>query len=394
MRQLPHQRILLSFILLAPFGWFLFWAVFHTVPGQDWVVFHTAAALFRAHDLATLADPRAFTDAMNRTHQAWFAKPVMVLHPWVYPPVTMVLALAFGGFSYLTSLCAFLAVTLAAMIASLWPWQADHPRRLALIGFVLLCPATAFAIGAGQLSFLVAACVMTGMWLLDTRPFMAGAVFSLLCLKPQFVPLIPVALLAGRHWRAMAGGLCGGVFLVAVSALIVGIPAWLAWIKLATGENPVLGKLIEVVRVYDQSVHTALHTLGVNDSWAGVGQSAAFVVAACCVAWAFARPFPRRQRCIVLLCALVGGAPHVGDYDDVLLAIAVMLMLLGDRPLRRGEAILAACVWLATMFNPPALFSGIGLFWLARLSALTCFLPILLTVGETLPQKQGKTLLS
>ncbi len=388
---IAHRLVCVAFIALAPFGWFLFWAVFHNVPGQDWVVFHTAAALFRAHDFATLADPRAFTDAMNRTHAAWFPQPISVLHPWVYPPVTLMLALAFGWLPYLVSLYAFLGLSIAAMAASLWRWQASARARMELIGFVLLCPATAFAIGAGQLSFLIAAAVMTGMGLLETRPFLAGAVFSLLCFKPQFVPLIPVALLAGRHVRAVAGGFAGGVALVAASAAVAGVQAWIDWVKLATGANPVLGKLIEVVRVYDQSVHTCLRILGFGDSVAGAGQIIAISLAAGCIVAAFARrSMPLRQRTIILLLALVAGAPHVGDYDHVLLAIAVMLILLGRRRLVRGEAGLAAAVWLAPMFNPPAMIEVLGSRALTDASALTCFLPIALMAVETFCVDQGR----
>jgi len=382
-----HRRIRLLFILVGPLGWLLFWAVFHTVPGQDWVVFHTAAALFRAHDFTTLADPRAFTDALNRTHTAWFPRPISVLHPFIYPPVTLMLALAFGWLPYMASLCAFLGVTIAAMAASLWRWQANTAGRCALVGFVLLCPATAYAIGAGQLSFLIAAAVMAGMALLDTRPFLAGAVFSLLCLKPQFVPLIPVALLAGCQFRAIAGGFAGGICLVALSAAITGLQTWTEWIRFATGANPALGQMIDVVRVYDQSVHTCLRILGVPDGIAGIAQIAAILLAAACIAYAFGRRVSLRQRTIVLLLGLVAGAAHIGDYDHVLLAIAVMLILLGDRPLRTGEAPLAAAVWLATMFNPPALIAAFGSRLLTDLSALTFLLPIALMLLES---QQGK----
>jgi alpha-1,2-mannosyltransferase len=377
-----QRPILLLFMLCAPLGWLMFWAVFHTAPGQDWVVFHTAAALFRAGDFKTLDDPRAFTDAMNATHAAWFAKPISVLHPWVYPPVTLLLALAFGWMVYPVSLAVFLAITIAAMAAALWPWEATLRGRLMLIGCVLLCPATAFAIGAGQLSFLIAAAVLTALWLLDTRPFLSGLIFSLLCLKPQFVPLIPVALLAGRHVRAIAGGLAGGLGLVGLSAVVIGVRAWVDWIDLASGTDPVLGKLIDVVRVYDQSVHTCLRMLGATDGVAGMGQLLAIGLAAICIWIAFSRPYVLRQRAIVLLCALVAGAPHVEDYDHVLLAIAVMLVLLdGARGMRAG---LAAAAWLATMFNPPALIAVLGVPALTALSALTGFLPAALMLVETM----------
>ncbi len=379
----PPRIILLLFVLFAPLGWLMFWAVFHTVPGQDWVVFHTASALFRAGDFKTLNDPRGFTDVMNATHTTWFAHPISVLHPWVYPPVTLLLALAFGWPSYPWSLALFLVTTAAAMVTALLQWEAGLRARLMLIGFVLLCPATAFTIGAGQLSFFVAAAVLVGMSLLENKPFLAGMVFSLLCLKPQFVPLIPVALLAGRHFRAIAGGLAGGLGLVGLSAAVTGVSAWTTWIRLASGVDPVLGKLIDVVRVYDQSVHTCLRMLGAGENLAGIGQMLAIALAALCIWIAFSRPFSLRRRAIVLLCALVAGAPHVGDYDHVLLAIAVMLVLLDGHPPNPMLAGLAAAVWLATMFNPPALMAVLGVPALTVLSALTGFLPAALMLAET-----------
>ena len=379
-----RRLAVLACACLAPFGWLLFWAVFHEVPGQDWVVFHTAAARLYAHDLAMLADPRAFTDELNRSHAAWFVHPISVLHPFIYPPVTLLLAAAFGWLPYLWSLIAFLAVTLGLLAAALWAWQTQPAGRAWLIGGVLACPATAYTIGSGQLSFLVAASVLAGMMWLDRRPFLAGLAFSLLCLKPQFVPLIPVALLAGRHWRAVAGGLAGGLTLILASALVAGTGAWLAWIDLLTGRNPLLGSLIGVVRVYDQSVHTCLHILGFNDAVSGAGQTTATILSAGCIALVFARRAPVRQRLIVLLCAMVFGAPHVGDYDHVLVAIAAVMLLIDGR-----FVWLAAAAWLATAFNPPALIAVLGQPVLTDVSAMTPLLVGALMVLVTWKGRQA-----
>ena len=366
---------------VAPFGWLVFWALFHTVPGQDWVVFHTAAARFWAHDLAMLSDPRAFTAELNRSHAAWFAQP-LTFHPWVYPPVTLLLALAFGWLGYPASLGAFLAVSGGMLVAASWPWAAGWRARLWLVAGVFASPAAAFNIGAGQLGFLVAACVLAGMALLERRPFLAGLAFSVLCLKPQFVPLIPVALLAGRHWRAITGGLVGGVGLVAASAVVVGVPAWGAWVGLATGRDRQLAPLIDAMRIYDQSVHTCLHWLGAGEGLAGAGQVAAFVAAAACVLVVFARPgASARQRVVVLLCAMVVGAPHVGNYDYVLAAAAALLAG------RFGW--LAAAVWVAPVLEPPALVAVLGVPGLSVVSALLVLLPAWLMVRMTGQQAWG-----
>ena len=390
-----RRRAFLLFAGVAPVGWAMFWAVFHTAPGQDWVVFHTAARLVRTGDLRTLADPRAFTDLMNWTHRAWFVRPI-ALHPWVYPPVTLLLALAFGGLPYPVSLIAFLLTGLAALAAALWRWQSLPRERLALLAGVLASAASAYTIGAGQLSFLVAAIVLAGMALLPERPFDAGLVFSLLCLKPQFVPMIPVALIAGRHWRALAGGLAGGAALILASVVVAGPRVWMTWVGFVSGEDKLLGPMIAAMRAYDQSVHTCLRMLGAGEAQAGAGQLAASGAAASCVWLAFARPAPMRQRLVVLLCALVFGAPHVGDYDEIIPVIAAMLVLLdsGVRVWRRGEAMLAAGVWVATALNPPALIAVLGLPWLTVLSALSPLLVagLMLSAGPRAPGVRGARL--
>ena len=375
--------IFLLFAVVGPIGWLMFWAVFHLAPGQDWVVFPTAAALVRAHDFATLADPRAFTDVLNRTHTAWFAKPISQLHPWVYPPPALLLALAFGWMPYLVSLVVFLGITGAAMIAALWQWQDDTRGRLLLIGFVLLCPATAYQIGAGQLSFLVAAILLAAMALFDRRPFWAGALLGLLCLKPQLGLMLPVALLAARQFRAIAGAAASSAILAWLSLALLGPTPWRDWIHFASGTSPWFAPLLQQMRVYDQSMHATLHMLGASEPVAGIGQIMATLCAAICVWLVFARGGSRRQRLVVLLCAIIVAAPHVSGYDHVLLAIACLLVLLGDRPLRRGEASLAAAVWIATVLNPPALIAVMGLPALTFVSALTGFLPAALLLTET-----------
>ncbi len=368
-RPLPGlRRIVLLLACAAPFGWAMFWAVFHNVPGQDWVVFHTAAGLARARDWRTLADPQAFTDLLNWTHRAWLGAPLK-FHPWVYPPVTLVLAAAFGWMSYPWSLAVFLGTSLAALLAALWPWRAEPRERALLIILVLVCPATAFNLGAGQLGFLVAALVTGGVFLLPAQPELAGVLLGLLCLKPQFAPLVPVALLAGRHFRAMAGAAFSAAWLIAMSLALFGTRVWTDWLHLATGANPMRGGLVDAVRIYDQSIHTCLRILGTGELSAGIGQVVALAISAICVWQAFAQPSAPWRRLVVLLCAMIFAAPHVGGYDHVLVAVAAALVLL-ERP-SRPSTLLAAGAWLATMFNPPALIAVLGMPVLTALSALT-----------------------
>jgi len=69
----------------------------------------------------------------------------------------------------------------------------------------LAFPATIWTIGYGQNAFLTAALLGAGTLLLDGRPAVAGVLLGMLCYKPHFALLVPVALLAGRRWLAIRG---------------------------------------------------------------------------------------------------------------------------------------------------------------------------------------------
>ena len=75
-------------------------------------------------------------------------------------------------------------------------------RRPSLLLPAAAFPAAVVALGSGQNSFLTTALFGGATALLDRRPALAGALFGALCYKPHFGPQIPVALIAGRQWRA------------------------------------------------------------------------------------------------------------------------------------------------------------------------------------------------
>lgn len=58
--------------------------------------------------------------------------------------------------------------------------------------------------------------------LLERCPFLAGICTGLLAYKPHLAVLFPVAFLAGRQWRAIAGALCCLGGLPALSWLVLG----------------------------------------------------------------------------------------------------------------------------------------------------------------------------
>ena len=64
------------------------------------------------------------------------------------------------------------------------------------------------------------------MNLLWRAPIWAGVLFGLLTFKPQLGLLIPVALLAGCHWRAVASASATAVVLLGGSLIVLGAETW------------------------------------------------------------------------------------------------------------------------------------------------------------------------
>ncbi len=362
----------LVFVIAGPIGWLLFFMLFRHAPAQDLMVFHTAGRLATAHDWPMLRDGQAFTDLLNRTHADWLGAP-LVLHPWVYPPPGLLLAALVGSVNFTAAYVAFMATSLALLGWCLWHWWTGNPARLLWLALVALCPATAFCVGSGQLTFLVAALILWALMLLPAQEFAAGCLLGLLFVKPQFGLMIPVALLAGRYWRAVAGAAASTGLLILLSLLAFGMQPWRDWARLMFAHDPAFAAWMETGRHFGQSLDTCVRLLGASGRAATLAQLLAIAVAAAAVWFAFARPLDRQRRGVVLLCAAVLAAPHVGNYDAVLTGIAGVTTLARglERRLAPGTATLAAAAWLGSLINPPALIALLGVPVLTAASLAT-----------------------
>ncbi len=337
-------------------GWYLIFLIFHNTPGQDWMVFDTAAQAWRRGDIALLLDGPRFTAELNATH-SWLRQP-LDFHPWVYPPYTMLLALPFGLLPWAWNYTVFLALSFIGLMVALCLWRPPGRARALLIAGVVACPACAFTIGAGQNSFMSASLVTAGIWFMHRRPPLAGVLLGLLVFKPQLALLVPVALLASGAWASIAYAAGTVIALMAASLVIPGPALWRGWLHLFLSGDPAFHHWVEAGRIYGQSVFACLRIAGAPATLANAGQLGAIAFSAFCVWRVFRAGVPERQRLAVLLAAMVLAAPHIGDYDALLLGIASMLVLTEGfaRAFGRWEAALAAAAWVSTGFQPPFVF--------------------------------------
>jgi hypothetical protein len=121
--------------------------------------------------------------------------------PFPYPPFFLLLVIPFG-------LLPFGAAMAAWSTATFIPYLIAARRMFPRSGLLAAAfPPVLVNASIGQNGFLTAAVLIGGTLLLATRPLAAGLLLGCLVLKPQLGLLLPIALLAARQWRAIAGAL-------------------------------------------------------------------------------------------------------------------------------------------------------------------------------------------
>jgi hypothetical protein len=245
-----------------------------------------------------------------------------------YPPVFLLVCAALAALPYLPAFYLFQAVTLA-------PWLVVGRatlREKGALGWTLLLasPAIYWTLGLGQNSFLTAAALGGGLLLVDRRPLLAGLLLGLVCYKPHFGLLIPVALAAGGHWRAFLGAAMSVIGLALLSLLVFGWQTWGDYLVLFSGATGTyehgdvdLGAFV--------TPFGGARLIGIPVAAAYGLQVAAMVVAAASVFWVWRRKARLPVRAAVL-CAAIPVAVHVALlYDMVLSALAIFWLIRAAR---------------------------------------------------------------
>jgi alpha-1,2-mannosyltransferase len=274
---------------------------------------------------------------------------------WHYPPYFLFPAAWLARFDYLPALAIWQLSTLIAYIATVAPILigAGLRRRDALIAAVAF-PAVFVNLWHGQNGFFTTALLGGGFTLLDRRPLASGALFGLLAYKPQFVLILPVALLIERRWRALAAAAATLLVITGASIATFGPGVWraffdsLAFTRLMTEQGATGFEKI-------QSVFAAVRLLG-----GGVG--AAYFIQALVAASALAALLrlllsgaDRRVKAAATIIAMFLSTPYILDYDMVTLAPALALLVAhgrekGFRPYEKSALALA---YAAPIFARP-----------------------------------------
>jgi hypothetical protein len=181
--------------------------------GDDFINFWSGPFLAWHHRIAEIYNFGAF----HAFEQSVVGEHLQGYH-YSYPPTLLVLMAPLVLVPYVPALFVWIAGGWFAFYRAL---RLAMPTGRTLL-LALATPAVFINTVGGQNGTWTAAIFGFGLGLLDRQPFVAGGILGLLIYKPQFGLLIPLALLAGRRWQAMAAAAITGVALVVLAATLWG----------------------------------------------------------------------------------------------------------------------------------------------------------------------------
>jgi hypothetical protein len=287
--------------------------------GADFSNFYSAATLALSQSPAATYDSTKMRSAQVNTIGA---NPESIGGMWwVYPPIFLLLLLPFSFLPYFASLAVWLVATFLGYLKVL---LRIAPSRQT-IWLTLAFPGTFQNVIHGQNGFLSAGILGGGLLLLEDHPFVGGIVLGFLTFKPQLAVLVPVALIAGREWKALAGASLSFLGLVLASVLIMGTGVWIAFWQ----SIPFASKLYEsgALPIYQiGTVFNAALLAGANYEVARDLQAIMMIGTMITVFFVWFRNTSLPVRNSVLVLSILLFTPHAFPYDFVLLALPIAWM--------------------------------------------------------------------
>jgi arabinofuranan 3-O-arabinosyltransferase len=283
--------------------------------GDDFINFWSAAYLAWHGRWPEIYNWDAF-----HAFQASVVGPHLDFYHFSYPPTFLVLTAPLVLLPYVPGLFAWL---LAGWLCFWRALGVALPGQGALL-LALATPAVFINAVGGQNGTLTAALLGGGLSLLKRRPLLAGVLLGLLIYKPQLALLLPVALLAGRQFRAIIAAGITAAALVLASLLLFGTEIWAGYFHNVT----VLRQLIleDGTGVWHRmlSVFVAARRLGADVPTAYAAQAVIALLVAGVVALAWWRDSPLAAKNAALVLGSCLATPYLQDYDLVVGAFVVV----------------------------------------------------------------------
>jgi len=243
---------------------------------------------------------------------------------WHYPPPFLFVAALLAHFPYAVAFIGWAAISLVPYLAVMRAIVGRPFGWLLAASFPVVLTNTL----VGQNGFLTASLIGGTLYLMPTRPVLAGICLGLLSYKPQYGLLFPLVLIAASQWTVFFTAGVVAAAMAFVSWLAFGIETWQAffhWLPmfsqafLTEGRAP-WGKM--------QSIFALVRYFGGTEQLAWVFQwiMNGAVAVLLVLMWRSSRiGYPLKAAALAAGCLLV--TPYLFLYDMMVLAIALAFLV-------------------------------------------------------------------
>ncbi len=336
------SALLTAYVLIANGG-----LLPHGEPfGSDFISFWVAAREAIAGRVTVPYEAETFAAAQD----ALF--PASAYYAFFYPPHYLALMAPFGLLPFYPALALWMTASFAAA-ATVLVAIAGHWRTTLLLAAAF--PAAFLNLAHGQNAFLLAALFGGALLAMQNRHMvLAGVLFGLMTIKPQFGLLIPLALLAGGHWRTIVAATATTVFVALFSVVVLGLAPWHAFLA-QSGDAVTTLQQGFVAHEKMISVYAMLRIFGLGHAGAMGLQLVVSIAAAItiAIAWRKGSGATDQTRAALLIVGSVVATPFALNYDLFLFAPAAAFLV--SRGMKDGF-----CDWektaLGAVFFLPVLF--------------------------------------
>jgi hypothetical protein len=286
--------------------------------GTDFLSFWTAGRMLGDH--ADVYDQGAHIAAQ----QAYFTQ-TDAFTAFFYPPTFLPFCWPLGWLPYFPALALWLVVTGALFVFAVLRWLRARPVAAPAWLLLLAFPASVIQVTHGQTAFLSAGLLMLGALWVRERPGLAGIMFGLATIKPQFGVLVPLVLVLTGEWRVITWAALSALTLAGVSTLLFGSDTWAAWYALTRAAQTAMDAgTVGYAKMVSPFAGAML--LGIPAQVSYVMQGAISVTVAAMLATAGWRRGYTPELGVLMLVGAVLVTPFVLDYDLLLLVPAMIVI--------------------------------------------------------------------
>ena len=316
----------------AIFAWYLYRLGVWLLDKQGVPVYHDFTFIFGAARLALHGKAAAISvpAVFIRTQQAIVGAGQVLFSNWGYPPIYLLILAPLAALPYLPAFFVWGTVTLLGYVAVIYLIV----RRRPAIALALASPFAAWNFIAGQSGALTAALLGAALLTLDRRPMLAGVFIGCLTYKPHCGILVPLALLAGGQWRAIACAAVTTVILAVLSIAFFGIAPWLEFPRALSAQADLNLFAASARWGLSQSVYGLMRYLDSGATVAWLAQALTTSATAVIVWLLWRAPIRPALKAAGLSVGSLIATPYVFAYD--LAAIAVPIGFLAKDQIELG----------------------------------------------------------